>query len=56
MMAITHDEIRRHPRWKEEMQTPIHSPRSQRVTGAGLIAIVALAIVSIAAGVLALRG
>ncbi|NUQ10701.1 MAG: hypothetical protein HUU26_00015 [Gemmatimonadaceae bacterium] len=56
MMAITHDEVRRHPRWKAEMQTPLHSPRSQRVSGAGLIALVALLIVSVAAAVLAVRG
>lgn len=56
MMAITHDEVRRHPRWKEEMQTPLHGPKAARVSGAGLIAFVALLIVTVTAVILAVKG
>jgi hypothetical protein len=30
MMAITHDEIRRHPRWRAEMDTPAEPHPRQR--------------------------
>ena len=51
MSAITHNEVRRHPRWREELNTPHSSaPRS----GASLLATVAILIVTTAIGVLML--
>lgn len=54
MMAITHDEVRRHPRWREELETPLHSPSVYRVSGAGLLGVVAVLIVTATAAVLIL--
>jgi len=53
MMAITHNEVRRHPRWREE-QVARHTlvPRS----GTKLLATVALLIVTTAIGVLMFGG
>jgi hypothetical protein len=53
MMAITHTEVRRHPRWREE-QVARHTspPRS----GAKLLASVAILIVTTAIGVLMFGG
>lgn len=56
MMAITHDEVRRHPRWKEEQLTPADSPVGNRDSGAGLLGVVALLIVTAIAGLLILNG
>lgn len=56
MMAITHNEVRRHPRWREEMQTPLQMPRVHRMSGAGLLGIVAFLIVIAAAGILFFKG
>jgi hypothetical protein len=51
MSAITHNEVRRHPRWREELNAPHSSaPRS----GARLLATVAILIVTTAIGVLML--
>jgi hypothetical protein len=56
MMAITHNEVRRHPRWREEMKTPLGAPRVHRMSGAGLIGIVAFIIVTATAAILILNG
>jgi hypothetical protein len=53
MTAITHTEVRRHPRWRAELSTPHASaPR----TGARLIGTMAILIVTTAIGVLLLAG
>ena len=48
MMAITHNEVRRHPRWREEQARHASTPRS----GTKLLATVAILIVTTALGVL----
>ena len=55
-MPITHKEVRRHPRWREEPSTPVESPKVSRLTGEQLIGIVAVMIVVTALGVLMLKG
>jgi hypothetical protein len=53
MLAITHTEVRRHPRWREEQVGPHASvPRS----GTKLLATVAILIVTTAIGVLMFGG
>lgn len=53
MMAITHNEVRRHPRWREEQVAgPTSTPRS----GTTLLATVAVLIVTTAIGVLMFGG
>jgi hypothetical protein len=56
MMAITHKEVRRHPRWREEMKTPLRLPRVHRISGTSLLGIVAFLIVIAAAGILFFKG
>ena len=51
MLGITQDEVRRHPRWREELRTPTYS-RAQRPAGSRLLGIVAVVIVLTAALVL----
>lgn len=56
MMAITHDEIRRHPRWRAELSTPTDGVRTPR-SGRALVVIgVGVAIVLVAAVILLLQG
>jgi len=55
MMTITQEEVRRHPRWKEELRTPLHAPRVYRVTGATLLGIVAVLIATATAVILLLN-
>ena len=53
MLAITHTEVRRHPRWREEQGAPQAAvPR----TGTKLLATVAILIVTTALGVLMFGG
>ena len=56
MISITHDEVRRHPRWREEQNTPLHSSRVPRVAGTRLLGVVGFLIVATATLVLLLRG
>ncbi len=44
MLGITQDEVRRHPRWREEMGTPVHTT-VQRPSGFRLLGVVAVLIV-----------
>lgn len=50
-MVITQHEVRRHPRWREELNTP-YSTRVQRIPGSRLLSVVGFLIVATAAGVL----
>ena len=52
MSGITHNEVRRHPRWREELRTPLQSPSVQRVPGSRILGIVGVLIVITAAVVL----
>lgn len=56
MMAITHNEVRRHPRWREEPSTPVESPKVPRVSWARIVGMVAVLIVVAALAVLILKG
>lgn len=42
MTAITQDEVRRHPRWREELRLPTAAPTAQRQTHGAILAVVAL--------------
>lgn len=53
MMAITQDEVRRHPRWREELNTP-QAAQGPRMAGTYLLGMVAVLIVGTAIGVLLL--
>jgi len=53
MMAITQDEVRRHPRWREELNAPQVS-RGPGMAGTYLLGTVAILIVGTAIGVLLL--
>jgi hypothetical protein len=53
-MAITHIEVRRHPRWRAELNTPLATPHVPTGQGTRLLGIVALLIVATALGVLIL--
>ena len=53
MLGITQDEVRRHPRWREELRTPMHST-VQRPAGSRLLTVVGILIVVIALAVLLL--
>lgn len=55
MLGITHNEVRRHPRWREELNTPLQTSSVQRMPGSRLLGIVGLAIVIIALAVLFLQ-
>jgi hypothetical protein len=54
-MAITHTEVRRHPRWREEQNMPLPTPAAptHRVR---LLGIVAILIIGTALGVVIFRG
>ena len=56
MITITHTEVRRHPRWREEQRTPLNSPSVPRVAGTRLLGVVALLIVATTTLVLILKG
>jgi hypothetical protein len=56
MMSITHNEVRRHPRWREEPSTPVQSPKFRRISGAQLLGIVAAVIIVTAVAVVMLKG
>jgi hypothetical protein len=47
ILSITHHEVRRHPRWREEISSPSHV-RLHRNSGTRLLGIVALLIVGTA--------
>jgi hypothetical protein len=55
MLGITHNEVRRHPRWREEQNTPLHTSNVERMPGARLLSIVAVLIVVTALLVIALN-
>lgn len=52
MMAITHDEIRRHPRWRALLSTPTDGIRAPRSRWALVVIGVGVAIVLVAALIL----
>lgn len=54
MLGITHHEVRRHPRWREELSTPPHASSVQR-RGSRLLGIVGFLIVAVAIAVLFLQ-
>lgn len=56
MMAITHNEVRRHPRWHEEPSTPVPSPDVARRFEARLLGVVVFLIVVAALAILILKG
>lgn len=45
MVGITQHEVRRHPRWRTEMDTPLATSRIHRMPGARLLGSVAILIV-----------
>jgi hypothetical protein len=54
MLGITQDEVRRHPRWREELRTPLHAPEIRRAPRSYWLAIVGVLIVVTALAVLLL--
>lgn len=56
MPGITQDEVRRHPRWREELNTPLHNPSVHRLPGSRLLGVVGFLIVAVALAVLFLQG
>lgn len=56
MLSITHNEVRRHPRWREEMRTPLRVSQVPRVAGTRLLGTVAFLIVATAIAVLIFKG
>ena len=56
MLGITHNEVRRHQRWREELSTPLQTPRFQRIPGTRILGMVAFLIVVVAMAVLLLKG
>jgi hypothetical protein len=56
MVTITHNEVRRHPRWHDEPGTVVSSPKVPRLSGARLLGIVAILIVVTAIAVVLLKG
>ena len=56
MATITHSEVRRHPRWREEPSSAVASPKVFRMTGARLLGLVAVFIIVTALAVLMLKG
>ena len=50
MMAITHLEVRRHPRWREELRTPLQSPRVHRLSAGAILCLATGAALVILAG------
>ena len=56
MLAITHSEVRRHPRWHEEPGTPVPSPDLTRRSGALLVGAAFILIAVVAVAILILKG
>ena len=56
MLGITHHEVRRHPRWREEQNTPLQTSSVQRMPGSRLLTVVGVLIVAAAVLVLLLQG
>jgi hypothetical protein len=56
MPGITQHEVRRHPRWREELNTPLHNPSVQRLPGPRLLGVVGFLIFAVAIAVLMLQG
>jgi len=56
MLAITHNEVRRHPRWHEEPSTPVPSPDLTRRSAALLVGAAVFLIVVAAVAILILKG
>lgn len=54
-MSITHTEVRRHPRWQEQVHSDPSAPAPVSL-GVRLLALVAVLIVATAIGVLILKG
>lgn len=54
MLGITQDEVRRHPRWREELNTPPQTSSIPR-PGSRLLGIVGFLIVAVAIAVLVLQ-
>ena len=54
--AITHNEVRRHPGWREEPSTPVPSPKLPQRVGTRLLGIVVVLIVVAAIALLILKG
>ena len=54
MLGITHHEVRRHPRWREELSTPSNTSSLQR-PASKLLGIVGFLIVAVALAVLFLQ-
>ena len=46
MPGITHNEVRRHPRWREEQNTPVEVPRVTPFPRSRLLALVGVLIVA----------
>lgn len=55
MLGISHHEVRRHPRWREELNTPLHTSNVERPSGMRLLSIVGVLIVVTALVVIALN-
>lgn len=55
MVGISHNEVRRHPRWREELNTPLHASNVRRISGIRLLGIVGVLIVVTALAVVALK-
>ena len=56
MLGITQEEVRRHPRWREELRTPMDAPQIRRAPRSYWLAIVGALIVVTALAVLILQG
>lgn len=56
MIVTSHNEVRRHPSWREEQRTPLHSPQVHRLSGPRLLGAVGFLIVATATLVLLLKG
>ena len=56
MAGITQHEVRRHPRWRAELNTPVHSQNLERMPGSRLLSLVGFLIVAVAVAVLFLQG
>ena len=56
MSGITQHEVRRHPRWREELNTPPENPGVKRLPGSRLLGLVGFFIVAVAIAVLVLKG
>ena len=56
MSGITQHEVRRHPRWREELNTPLQTSSVQRMPGSRFLGLVGFLIVLVAIAVLFLQG